>query len=96
MNLGIGSQEFGRLSTAEFHALERAYRDRHNHDDWRTAMIVCTLHNLHRQKKEDPMLTPEKLMPWLAGSQAEAKKKERRQTPDEMLLLLQVAADQLR
>jgi hypothetical protein len=59
-------------------------------------MIVCTLHNLQRAKKEDPILTPEKLMPWLAGARAEAKKKERRQTPDEMLFLLSVAADQLR
>jgi hypothetical protein len=59
-------------------------------------MVVCTLHNLHRAKKEDPILTPEKLFPWLAGSHAEAKKKRPKQTPDEMLMLLQVAADQLR
>jgi hypothetical protein len=58
--------------------------------------VVCAMHNLQRAKKEDPILTPEKLFPWLAGSHAEAKKKERRQTPDEMLLMLQVAADQLR
>jgi hypothetical protein len=96
VNLGIGSAEFGLLSTAEFHALERAYRERENHDDWRTAMIVCTLQNLARTKKEDPILTPEKLFPWLAGMHAEAKKKRPKQTPDEMLLMLQVAADQLR
>jgi hypothetical protein len=95
VNLGIGSAEFGLLSTAEFHALERAYRDRENHADWRTAMVVCTLHNLQRAKKDDPILTPEKLMPWLADLRGE-RKKERRQTPDEMLLMLQVAADQLR
>lgn len=59
---------------AELAAIEERHRQRENHNDWRTALIICTLCNLQRGK-DDKVLQPADIMPWLKTA-AEAKAPE--------------------
>lgn len=46
------------------------YAEERKRADWRTAVIVCTLLNLHRTKESQPVQRPEDVMPWLAEPQS--------------------------
>ena len=74
----------GRLTLGELAALEECYRARMHREDWRAALIVCTLANLHRGK-DDKILQPEDILPWLR----EKRPAEPRQTPQQMRALLE-------
>jgi len=46
------------------------YAEERNREDWRTAVIACTLLNVHRTKESQPVKRPEDIMPWLAQPQS--------------------------
>jgi hypothetical protein len=87
--MGIRPEEFGELSLGELAALDRLYVEERNRDDWRAAVIACTMRNVWRDK-DTRALEPEELMPWLrAGAELAPKKRRRRQTPLEMRAVLE-------
>lgn len=80
MNLGLATDEIGRLTMSQLAALNAQYEANRDHEDWRFALIVCTLANLHRAK-DQKAIEPADVMPWL---RKRAKDPEPRQTPAQM------------
>jgi hypothetical protein len=98
VNLALTTEEIGQLTMAQLAALNMQYEANRDHEDWRFAIIVCTLANLHRGK-DQKALEPGDVMPWLRrsptrqsqryGDGAKAKDPEPRQTPAEMRAIIE-------
>jgi hypothetical protein len=85
VNLALTTEEIGRLTMAQLAALNTQYEANRDHEDWRFALIVCTLANLHRGK-DQKAIEPGDVMPWL---RRKAKDTEPRQTPAEMRAVIE-------
>jgi len=59
------------------------HAEREKREDWRTAMVMCAIANVHRSK-DDGALEPADIMPWLKEPE-----KEKRQTPAETRLFFE-------
>lgn len=86
MNLGLDEGELGRLTLGELAALNKVYAAREKRLDWRAAVIVCAIANVHRGK-DDKALHPEDVMPWL--KEKESAEQPGRQTPEQMRAVLE-------
>jgi hypothetical protein len=78
---------------AQLAALNTQYEANRDHEDWRFAIIVCTLANLHRGK-DQKAIEPGDVMPWLRRKAKDpdcqsSGRPEPRQTPAEMRAIIE-------